>query len=41
MLCVNLQLGATWIFIIDLGVWLAFDYMANYFIHKNHRKKYE
>ena len=38
---VRLQLGATWIFLIGLGVWLLFDYTANYFIHKNHRKKYE
>lgn len=35
------QWGTTWIFLIDLGVWLVFDYTANYFIHKNHRQKYE
>ena len=38
---VKLQLGATLIFFICLGVWLLFDYTVNYFIHKNHRKKYE
>lgn len=41
MLGVWLHLGSTWIFLIDLGVWLIFDYTINYFIHKNHRKIYE
>jgi hypothetical protein len=41
ILGVDLHLGATLIFLVDLGVWLIFDYTANYFIHKNHRKKYE
>lgn len=41
MLGVWLHLGSTWIFLIDLGVWLVFDYTINYFIHKNHRKIYE
>jgi hypothetical protein len=41
MMGVKLQLGATLIFFICLGVWLLFDYTVNYFIHKNHRKKYE
>lgn len=41
ILGVHLCLGSTWIFLIDLGVWLIFDYTVNYFIHKNHRKRYE
>ncbi len=41
MLGVWLHLESTWIFLIDLGVWLVFDYTINYFIHKNHRKIYE
>ena len=41
MLGVWLHMGSTWIFLIDLGVWLIFDYTINYFIHKNHRKIYE
>jgi hypothetical protein len=41
ILGVDLHLGATLIFLVDLGVWLIFDYTSNYFIHKNHRKKYE
>ena len=41
MLGVYLQLGSTWIFGIDVLVWLVFDYTVNYFIHLNHREKYE
>ena len=41
MLGVHLQLGSTWIFCIDVVVWLIFDYTVNYFIHLNHRQKYE
>ena len=41
MVGVKLKLGATLIFFIDLAIWLVFDYTANYYIHKNHRKKYE
>lgn len=35
------QAGAMWIFMADLSVWLMFDYVVNYFIHLNHREKYE
>ena len=41
MLGVHFGLGNTWIFLVDLAVWLLFDYAVNYFIHKNHRKRYE
>lgn len=41
ILCVYIRLNATWIFLIDLGIWLVFDYTVNYFIHKNHRSRYE
>lgn len=41
MLGVYLSFGATLIFFIDLGVWLIFDYSINYFIHRNHRRRYE
>ena len=41
MLGVYLSFGATLIFFIDLGVWLIFDYSINYFIHSNHRRRYE
>ena len=39
--CVDLRIGNTWIFFIDVAIWLAFDYTVNYFIHHNHRLRYE
>lgn len=39
--CVDERIDTTWIFFIDLGVWLVFDYTVNYFIHRNHRLRYE
>ena len=39
--CVDERIDNTWIFFIDLGVWLVFDYTVNYFIHRNHRLRYE
>ena len=36
-----MHIPTTWIFFIDLGFWLAFDYTVNYFISKNHRLRYE
>ena len=36
-----MHIPTTWIFFIDLGVWLLFDYSVNYFIYKNHRLRYE
>lgn len=39
--CVDLRIGTTWIFLIDVGIWLVFDYTVNYFIHNNHRLRYE
>lgn len=35
------RIPTTWIFFIDVAFWLAFDYTVNYFIHKNHRQRYE
>ena len=35
------RISATWIFFIDVGFWLAFDYTVNYFIYRNHRQRYE
>ena len=39
--CVKFSVGTMWIFFIDLAIWLCFDYTVNYFIHKNHRLRYE
>lgn len=39
--CVELRIWTAWIFLIDVGVWLIFDYTVNYFIHNNHRLRYE
>lgn len=39
--CVNLRIGNTWICFIDVVIWLVFDYTVNYFIHHNHRLRYE
>jgi UDP-N-acetylmuramyl pentapeptide phosphotransferase/UDP-N-acetylglucosamine-1-phosphate transferase len=41
MSCVNAHIGTTWIFLIELALWLAFDYTVNFFIYKNHRLRYE
>lgn len=41
MIGVYLSLDTTLIFFVDLGAWLAFDYSVNYFVHRNHRRKYE
>ena len=35
------RISTTWIFFIDVGFWLAFDYTVNYFIYRNHRLRYE
>ena len=35
------RISTTWIFFIDVGFWLAFDYTVNYFIYRNHRQRYE
>ena len=39
--CVDLRIGNTWIVLIDVAIWLVFDYTVNYFIHHNHRLRYE
>ena len=39
--CVNARLGTMWIFLIDLLIWLVFDYTVNFFIIHNHRLRYE
>lgn len=41
ILGVKAKVGAMWIFTIDLGVWLIFDYTVNIFIFKNNRQRYE
>ncbi len=38
---VNLRIGTTLVFLLDLAVWLVFDYSVNYFVFKNHRNRYE
>jgi len=38
---VRLHVGTTWLFLIDLAVWLIFDYSVNGFIYRNHSKRYE
>ncbi len=35
------HIASTWIFLIDVLVWLAFDYSVNYFIHRNHSQRFE
>lgn len=39
--CVHAHIGITWIFFVELVLWLVFDYTVNYFISKNHRLRYE
>ena len=35
------HIASTWIFLLDVAVWLAFDYSVNYFIHRNHSQRFE
>ncbi len=35
------HIPSTWIFLIDLGIWLLFDYLVNLFIYRNHRQRFE
>ena len=35
------HIPSTWIFLIDVAIWLAFDYSVNYFIYRNHRQRFE
>ena len=35
------HIPSTWIFFLDVVVWLAFDYSVNYFIHRNHSQRFE
>ena len=41
ILGVRMGVGAMWVFTIDLGVWLIFDYTVNIFIFKNNRQRFE
>ena len=41
MMGVFYHLGTTFVFLIDVLLWLAFDSTVNYYIRKNHRKRYE
>ena len=38
---VHFHLQSTWIFLIDLAIWLIFDYLVNIFIYRNHRQRFE
>jgi UDP-N-acetylmuramyl pentapeptide phosphotransferase/UDP-N-acetylglucosamine-1-phosphate transferase len=35
------HIPSTWIFLLDVAVWLAFDYSVNYFIHRTHSQRFE
>ena len=35
------HIPSTWIFLLDVAVWLAFDYSVNYFVHRNHSQRFE
>ena len=41
MMGVFYHLGTTFVFLIDVLLWLVFDSTVNYYIRKNHRKRYE